>query len=94
MALKENAYITSSCCHLCCLYLLNITRVETDIINLIRLTKVYSEPGCPPLSAFWPQHLVVHEVDEHQEGGSVDIDHNHREEGRGARGICGWVEDE
>ena len=35
------------------------------------------------LSAFWPQHLVVHDVDEHQEGGSVEI-HNHREKERGA----------
>ena len=58
------------------------------------LTKVYSEPGCPPLPAFWPQHMVVHEVDEYQDGGSVEIDHNHREEVCGARGICGWVEDE
>ena len=94
MVLKENAYITSSCCHLCYLDLLNITCEETEIIYLIRLKKVYSEPGCPPLPAFWPQHMVVHEVDEYQDGGSVEIDHNHREEVCGARGICGWVEDE
>ena len=53
---------------------MNIIREVKEIINL-RVTKVYCEPSYPP---------VVHEVDEHQEGGSVDIDHNHREEGRGA----------
>ena len=36
------------------------------------------------VAAFWPQHLDVHEVDDHQEGGSAEINHNHGEEERGA----------